>query len=234
MNEKKTVLSVSYGAFSCTLEGFEDPLATMRDVAGHFREIAAKDRSFGILAVPDARPAKDPEPEEDSVDRLIRETDSQMEEPENRRRLSALQHLRAAVAATVAERLAGNAKAEPDRADPYRTDLAEAIDTPPLVLSQRVDRPSSTGFASFATKLGAATPTELMEAAAVWTVCIEGRPHFSRPQLLRHVASVAEIMREDALRGFGTLLRDGRIEKLKRGQFIVTPLSPFLREAQKG
>ncbi|WP_136685884.1 hypothetical protein [Falsirhodobacter xinxiangensis] len=233
MNEKKTVLSVSYGAFSCTLEGFDDPLATLREVAGQFREIAARDRSFGILSVPQPPPAAEPEPEEDSVDRLIRETDSQMEEPENRRRLSALQHLRAAVAATVAERLAGNAKAEPDRADPYRTDLAEAIEPPPLVLSQRVDRPSSTGFASFATRLGASTPTELMEAAAVWTVCIEGRPHFSRPQLLRHVSSVSDIVREDALRGFGALLRDGRIEKLKRGQFVVTPLSPYLREAQK-
>lgn len=229
MNDKK--MTVSYGVFSCTLEGFEDPFDTMKDIAGHFRDLAARDRHFGALpATPP--PTRKPEPEEDSVERLIRKTDSEMKEPENRRRLSALQHLKAAVAATVADRLAGTTlPSEAERAHPYRSDLAEV--TPPEPLTLRMDRPASTGFGSFADQLGATLPVDLMEAAAFWTLSVEERPHFSRPQLLRHVASAASIPREDSMRSFGILLRDGRIQKLKRGQFVLTERSAYMRSVQK-
>ncbi|RRH73566.1 hypothetical protein [Falsigemmobacter faecalis] len=90
-----------------------------------------------------------------SVERLIRQVGSEMEEPATRRRTSTIAHLKAAVAATVAERMIPGLRREPkDETVVYRNDLADAVSAEeagrpaaggrvaPLVLvsSQRVER----------------------------------------------------------------------------------------------
>jgi len=230
--------------------------------------------------------------EAEDVTRLLRQTNTEMDEPENRRRLSTMAHLKAAVAATVADLRSaggGNRTGEATRLDRYRADLARVVrprrpdgSTPterpaPLVLvsEQRIDRPAADGasnrvvprristtnlaiddvaedsdapaetdnifaasrnFAEFAEHLGASDMPDLLEAAAAYTSCIEGRPHFTRPHLMRHVAAATEVSdanREDSMRSFGTLLRQGKIAKVKRGQFAITDSSYYLAEARR-
>lgn len=226
--------------------------------------------------------------DEKAVSRLLEETNTKLEGPENQRRRSAISHLKAAVAATVAERRLRpgkdrDAEAEAEK-DPYRQDLAEVVrprravksgethtersPLPPLMLvsEQRIDAPKpaaenaapvrprrvSSGnlalrddkdedsfadgdadenlfrgeisFAEYAGQTGAEELPALVEAAATYAIELEGRPHFSRPQLMKtiseHVGS-EDFSREDTLRAFGKLLRDGTIRKIKRGQFTL-------------
>ena len=91
------------------------------------------------------------------------------------------------------------------------------------------------GFVEFAERLGVRSLPDLMEAAAAYTATVEGRPHFSRPHLIRHLTAArgSELPREDSLRTFGRLLREARIEKVKRGQFAVSGNSRFLAETRK-
>lgn len=256
-----------------------------------------------------------PPTEDDAVNRLIAQANSQMDGEETRRRQSAIAHLKAAAAATAADRgTQEDGASEKSRIEAYRNDLdrvvrprrpvsdglasargtAEAAQRPsPLVLvsAQRIDRsdeastaepgprvvrpvrprrlglPTSdnavmqdsdqdddvledilaadkaenlfaeaSNFQEFADQLGATALPDLLEAAAVYCAEVLQRPEFSRPLVMRQIAGLAgqnSTAREDYLRGFGTLLRQGRIAKVKRGMFALTDRSPYLAEARK-
>jgi hypothetical protein len=238
-----------------------------------------------------------------SVKRLLDQTNSELEGTENRRRLSAIAHLKAAVAATVADRKEGvdQGPTEEMRMNPYRNDLERVVRPRPnsapsgtssgerpaplmLVSEQRIDGPrlkpstaqphvtpvrprrvaannlafstdedealetgevdiddpslinETTSFAEYAELLGAESLAELLESAAAYSKHIQGRSAVSRPQLLQHVLSVQpalESERETVLRSFGTLLREGRIEKVRPGQFALGETSPIQAEARR-
>jgi len=224
------------------------------------------------------------EEEESAVSRLIETTNTKLEGTENRRRRTAIAHLKAAVAATVAERRLSRGRdeeAEEAEMAPYRQDLAKVVrprrpERPastkerkklaPLMLvsEQRIDEspapspaptrprrvssgnlalqphpeeeieesalaPEAGDFAEFAEARGARDLSDLLEAAGAYLAEVEGMESFSRPQAMRLVDEVreGEISREDRLRAFGRLLREGKFERIKRGQFTVTESSRF-------
>ncbi len=218
---------------------------------------------------------------EQDLSRILAETNTQLDEPTGRTRRSAIQHLRAAVAATKAEKAAGNdTTIKPDTSGAYRDDLASVVrprrpvandgaraarrpagpGVAPLklVAEQRIDaddaparqpvRPrrvslaelaaqseaaigsdetievDAGNFTEFAEAMGATKLPDLLEAAAAYLSFVEGREKFSRPQLMTKVRQVEQddFSREDGLRSFGQLLRQGKIQKLKGGRFTVS------------
>ena len=207
------------------------------------------------------------------LSRLMAAADEKLEAPEATTTREAYSHLRAAVAATRAERSAGGAVGESADTEAYRADLARAVQPRrprpaaaqtrrpapsdqqrpaplKLVAEQRIDdvaeiaakagpvrprrvsaqveapAPTATdeSFVAFAEEMGVQELPELLEAAAAYMQFVEGRDQFTRPQLIHKAreAVEGEFSREDGLRAFGTLLREGKILKTENGRFIAS------------
>ena len=108
---------------------------------------------------------------------------------------------------------------KPQIVRPRRVMLTDVQDEPaPQTMAE-----DASSFAEFAEQAGVKNLSELMEAAAAYMSYVEGRQKFSRPQLMNKARQVEDyaFSREDGLRSFGQLLRQGKIEKLKGGRFTV-------------
>ncbi|MDX5382394.1 MAG: hypothetical protein LPJ92_05200, partial [Rhodobacterales bacterium] len=91
------------------------------------------------------------------------------------------------------------------------------------------------GFADFARKMGATSLPDLLEAAAAYLVHVEAQEEFSRPQLMKKARQGSDdtLSREDGLRAFGQLLRQGKIQKIRAGRFTASDDISFKPAARR-
>ena len=87
-------------------------------------------------------------------------------------------------------------------------------------------------FVAFAKRMDVSELPEILEAAAAYVVYSEGLEKFSRPQLMNRVREVLgkDYTREDGLRAFGRLLREGKILKVAGGRFTAAETIGFRPE----
>lgn len=89
-------------------------------------------------------------------------------------------------------------------------------------------------FEDYASQAGAVEMPSLLEAAAAHFTYVERVEHFSRPMLMRKISGLSKdhgYSREDGLRAFGSMLRDGTIEKHENGKFRLGEASRFMAKA---
>ncbi|MEN8893547.1 hypothetical protein [Planktotalea arctica] len=115
---------------------------------------------------------------------------------------------------------------------PVRPRRIKAGQTPSPAAVQPLDSniaPEGGSFQEFAEEMSATELPDLLEAAAAYLAYVEGKEQFSRPQLMTKVRMVQEenFSREDGLRSFGQLLRQGKIEKISGGRFTVSDRISF-------
>lgn len=119
-----------------------------------------------------------------------------------------------------------------------QTPVREAAVAPRRVAApvEQVSETSASNFAEFVEERGITALPDLLEAAAAYTAYVEGSEDFSRPQIMKKVQATSDenYSREDQQRSFGTLLREGRISKVRNGRFQVSEETRFKPEAKAG
>jgi len=216
------------------------------------------------------------EREEAAIDRLLAKTNTKLSESSSQQNREQFSHLKAAVAATMAERSESRDSDQDDGSgdSAYREDLAKVVKpasdpektqkpAPLVLVADKADTPDSdepkprirhagggvnprrirrdgttetarearARFADYTDKVGAYELTDLLEAAGAFLNTVEGKPDFTRPQIMHmvlHQDLEKKFTREDSLRGFENLLRKGAIQKVDRGKFAIGAESRFV------
>jgi hypothetical protein len=99
-----------------------------------------------------------------------------------------------------------------------------------------VRAPLGKAFTDFVGPMQLTTLTEMTEAAAAYITHVGGQEDFARPTVMRLVTSTNAPMtrsRENLLRAFGILMRQGTLRRSRRGQFEIATDSGFVEQARR-
>ena len=92
------------------------------------------------------------------------------------------------------------------------------------------------GFRQFVEDTAPEGLQEMLEASAAYGSALAGEKSSSRPQIMSRVIRLmpeGSFSREEGLRAFGVLLREGRIRRVERGRFAIAPNSRFNQPQKK-
>ncbi len=202
----------------------EPEAATRRDAFAHLR---------AAVAAKKADEAAGDTPLEEETDEAYRDDLANVVRPRrpvtdtDRRRTERPADARPAPLKLVAEQ---RIDVDPSRSTaPVRPRRVSAMASAPTAIPE-----DAMSFTDFAAEMGAVKLPDLLEAAAAYLSFVEGHEEFSRPQLMTKVRQVEQenFTREDSLRSFGKLLREGKIEKLKGGRFQASDQIGFKPDAR--
>lgn len=211
-----------------------------------------QERAAAALSAFDDRTAPGDDDREIALERLLHKTDRELDEATGHRRRSAIAHLKAAVVAANADdrlRETGD-RQDARRMNRFREDLARrslssatapSLREPsgragPLVLTPelRVESPAPEtdsdlgpcdegSFREFASRLGANSPADLVEAAVAFSMVVENRDGATLDDILRRSNAVSDcpVTRVEGMRYLGELLRTERIRTTRDERYSI-------------
>lgn len=209
--------------------------AQMQEPEGNRRRAAIEQLKAAVAANEAARQAGDPDVDDGKVENAFRDDLSQVVRPRRAPRRADDGHQRTERPRPAPLKLVASQRVDLDQSEERRpvTPVRPRRVARPEDAAQNADQAGGS-FADFAEQMGATELPDLLEAAAAYTAFVEGADAFSRPQIMRRVRAVVadDFNREDGLRSFADLLRQGRFTKISNGRFQVAQDTRFHPERQ--